>query len=419
MTTWSAPLATGPVTGTVTMPGSKSLTNRLLLLAALADGPSLVSAPLHSRDSTLMVGALRALGTTVVDDGADWIVTPGPWRGPVTVDVGNAGTAARFLTAAAGLADGEVSITGDERMRERPLASMTRALRVLGSDVRGDAVPLTVSGTGRIPGGEVTVDASQSSQLLSGLLLAAPRFDRGAVVHHVGPPVPSAPHLEMTVACLRDAGIEVEDSEPDVWRVSPGVPRARDAVVEPDLSSASAFLGAAAVTGGAVTVTGWPATTTQPGRLMPALLEAFGCTSSSGVDGLLVRGPEALTGADLDVRDHNEAATVLAVLAVCARTPSRLRGIGHLRGHETDRLRALVEELSLVGAKLAETDDGLVVEPADLHAPPRPLDPRADHRLAMAYAVLGLVVPGVAVDDIETVGKTVPGFTSLWAALVA
>jgi 3-phosphoshikimate 1-carboxyvinyltransferase len=337
----------------------------------------------------------------------------------VRIDVGNAGTAARFLTAAAGLVDGEVSITGDARMRERPLSSMTQALRTLGADIDGDAIPLTVHGTGRVAGGEVTVDASQSSQLLSGLLLAAPRFEAGAIVRHVGPPVPSTPHLEMTVDCLRGAGIVVDDSEPDVWRVSPGPVRARDTIVEPDLSSASAFLGAAAVTAGEVTVTGWPEVTTQPGRLMPGLLEAFGCTSTLTSEGLLVRGPEVLTGADLDVRDHNEAATVLAVLAVCATTPSRLRGIGHLRGHETDRLQALVEELSLVGAKVAETEDGLRIEPAALHAPPRALDPRADHRLAMAYAVLGLVVPGVSVDDVETVVKTVPQFTHLWSALVS
>ncbi|HVU74088.1 MAG TPA: 3-phosphoshikimate 1-carboxyvinyltransferase [Mycobacteriales bacterium] len=415
---WSAPTATSPVRGVVTVPGSKSLTNRLLVLAALADGPSTLRAPLRSRDSLLMAAALRALGVGIDDHGDDWAVTPAPLHGPAALDVGNAGTVARFLPAVAALADGVVTMDGDARVRERPLGPLLTALRTLGADIDGDALPITIRGRGMLAGGTVTIDASQSSQLVSGLLLAAPRTRDGVTVVHAGPPVPSAPHLEMTVACLRDAGATVETA-PNRWRVEPGPLRGADVTVEPDLSSASAFLAAAVATGGEVRLAGWPPTTTQPGRSTPALLERMGATTSLGPDGLVVRGnPDGIRGVDADLRDNPEVVPAVTALAVLAQTPSRLRGIAHLRVQETDRLRALSEELGLLGADVRETEDGLEITPAPLHAPDRPLDPRADHRLAMAYAVVGLAVPGVTVDDVATVGKTVPDFTARWSALV-
>ena len=416
---WSAPTATAPVRGIVSVPGSKSLTARLLVLAALADEPSRLRAPLRSRDTLLMAAALGSLGCGIADDGDDWVVTPGPLRGPAALDVGNAGTVARFLPAVAALADGDVTLDGDPRVRERPLGPLLAALRTLGATIDGDALPIAVHGAGALAGGTVRVDASSSSQLVSGLLLAAPRMTAGVTVFHDGPPVPSGPHLEMTVACLRAAGAEVDDSVADRWCVAPGRLHGRDVAVEPDLSSASAFLAAAAATGGEVTLTGWPAGTTQPGRLLPGLLEAMGATTTIDDRGLTVHGPaDGLTGLDADLREYGEAVPTLTALAVLARTPSRLRNVAHLRGQETDRLRALSEELGLLGARVTETSDGLDVEPAPLHAPDRPLDPRADHRLAMAYAVVGLVVDGVTVDDVATVGKTVPDFPARWSALV-
>ena len=422
---WSAPTAAGPVRGTVAVPGSKSLTARLLVLAALADGPSLLRDPLRSRDTRLMAAALRALGVEITDTGPggrDWSVTPGALRGPAHLDVGNAGTVARFLPAVAALAAGTSTLDGDPRVRERPLGPLLAALAQLGADLETDpgtgGLPLTVRGGGSLAGGEVTLDASGSSQFVSGLLLAGPRMRAGVTVRHAGPPVPSAPHLEMTTGVLRDFGAVVDDTGPSVWRVEPGPLHGREVVVEPDLSSASAFLAAALATGGEVTLAGWPARTTQPGRLLPGLLEAMGASTALTPAGLVVRGGDRLRGLDADLSSYGEVVPTLTALAVLAEGPSRLRGVAHLRGQETDRLRALAEELGRLGARVTETADGLAIDPAPLTGGVA-LDPRADHRLAMAYAVVGLVVPGVRVRDVGTVAKTVPDFVARWTALVA
>lgn len=429
--------------GTVSVPGSKSATNRALLLAALSDGTSRLGSPLRSRDTLLMAGALSALGVDLTDEGDAWVVHgsgPGHARnldGTVPVDVGNAGTVARFLPpAAAVLVRGNVRVDGDPRMRERPLGPLIGALRHLGvhlDDGGRGAVPLALDATGRVPGGEVTVDASTSSQLVSGLLLSAPRFDRGVTVRHDGRPVPSAPHLRMTTTMLREHGADVDEPDPGspggisgsssgsssghvVWHVRPGPLAPVQRVIEPDLSSASAFLAAAAATAGEVVLADWPAVTQQPGRLLPGLLEAFGCVTTVAGGRLTVRGPQRLAGVDLDLHAYGEAAPTLAALAVLANGPSRLRGIAHLRLQETDRLAMLAQELGRLGAAIEVTDDGLAITPAPLHG--GLVDPHADHRLAMAYAVVGLVVPGVEVLDVATVGKTVPDFPRRWAGLV-
>jgi 3-phosphoshikimate 1-carboxyvinyltransferase len=414
-TLWPAPVAAGAVRGTVVLPGSKSLTNRALVLAALADGPSTVARPLVARDTTLMAAALTALGTAVTGDGdgdGDWLVTPGPLVA-AAVDCGLAGTVARFLPPVAALGTVVVRFDGDARMRERPMRPLLGALRTLGAAVDGDALPVTVTGPAR--GGAVTVDASTSSQLLSGLLLVGASMPGGLDVRHDGPPLVSAHHVAMTVGMLRESGAVVEVG-PDRWTVAPGPLRAVDRVVEPDLSSASAFLAAAVVTGGAVTVPGWPAVTTQPGAELPALLAAMGGSYALGPEGLTVRGDGAVHGLDADLRDVSELALTLAALAVVADSPSRLRGIAHMRLQEADRLGAFAAELGRLGARVAVTDDGLAIEPVPLHG--GVLDPHGDHRLAMAYAVVGLVVPGVEVLDVETTGKTVPEFPRLWAELV-
>lgn len=420
---WPAPQAPAPLDATVTVPGSKSVTNRAVLLASLADAPSLLRRPLRSRDTTLMVDGLRAMGTVVEertgDDGREeWYVMPTVLRGPAQVDVGNAGTVMRFLPPLAALADGPVRFDGDERARQRPIGPLLTALRALGTRIEDTdgAFPLTVLGAGGVSGGPVTLDASSSSQLVSGLLLAGPRFNLGVEVHHEGGPLPSLPHVAMTVAMLREAGAQVEDTDSNRWRVVPGALRGQDSVIEPDLSNAAPFLVAALVCGGQVTVTDWPERTCQPGARLPDLLTAFGGSVRLGPGGLTVTGGNRLTGIDVDLRDCGELAPVLAALAALADSESRLRGIGHLRGHETDRLAALAKEISGLGGDVTETEDGLRIRPRPLHG--GVFATYDDHRLVMAAAVLGLAVPGVQVENVATVGKTLPEFTRLWGALL-
>lgn len=411
---WAAPVARGPVRGTVALPGSKSLTNRALVLAAQADGPSTVSAPLRARDTLLMADALRTLGCGVAGE-ADWRVTPGPLaQQPGAVDCGLAGTVARFVPPLAALGTAPIRFDGDPRMYERPMAPLLTALARLGARVEGTAVPMTVTGPAK--GGPVVVDASTSSQLVSGLLLVGASLPAGIDVRHEGPPAVSAHHVAMTVAMLREAGVAV-DARSDRWVVDAGPVRAVDRVVEPDLSTASAFLAAAVATGGTVTIPGWPATTTQPGALLPELLAAMGASYEIGPEGLVLQGSGGVHGLEADLRDAPELALTLTALAVLADSPSRLSGIAHIRLQEADRLAAVATELGRLGARIEELPDGLVVRPAPLHGD-EVLDPFSDHRLAMAYAVVGLVVPGVRVRDIATTAKTVPDFPSLWAGLV-
>lgn len=416
---WSAPVAHAPVDATVPLPGSKSMTNRALILAALAEAPTCITRPLHSRDTELMAGALRALGAGIGEDGDDWQVLPQRLEGPARVDVGLAGTVMRFLPPVAALASGEVFVDGDPRARERPMGPIITALRALGADIDDggrDALPFTVRGSGSVAGGGVVIDASASSQLVSGLLLAAPRFDKGVEVRHEGPPVPSAPHLAMTVQMLRAAGAEVE-ARHDVWRVAPGPLRGGEVVIEPDLSNAAQFLGAALVTGGRVTVPDWPAETTQPGDALRGLLAAMGAEVTRGPDGLTVRGGDGFDGLAADLHEVGELTPVLAALAALAGSPSRLTGIAHLRGHETDRLAALVAEINGLGGDVRELPDGLEIRPRPLRGGVfRTYD---DHRMVMAAALLGLAVPGIEVENPGTVGKTLPNFTRQWASMLA
>lgn len=428
---WPAPFADSPVDGVAHLPGSKSLTNRYLVLAALADGPSRLRRPLRSRDTLLMAAALNRLGVDLQDDDtapgadADWIVTPGTrlvggHDTPVEVDTGLAGTVMRFLPAVAALATGSVRFDGDERARQRPMGPVLTALRSLGATVDDDgraSLPFVVRGTGRLPGGEVTLDASDSSQFVSALLLAGARYDDGVVVRHVGPPVPSRPHISMTVDVLRDRGVDVDDSTDDVWRVAPGSISPLDVDVEPDLSNAAPFLAAALVTGGRVHVTGWPQRTTQAGDGLRDILDAMGADVTLDREGLTVQGSGTVEGVDVDLHDAGELTPVVAALAALASSPSRLRGVAHLRGHETDRLAALAHELNALGGNVTETADGLLIRPATLHG--GLFGTYGDHRMAMAAAVVGLAVRDVVVEDVETTAKTLPGFTTRWTDLLA
>jgi len=417
---WTAPTASGPVNATVRLPGSKSMTARALVLAAISVGTSTLYHPLRARDTELMAGGLRALGTHVstVDD-ARWLVRPRPLAGPAHVDAGLAGTVMRFLPAVAGLADGPVSFDGDTRARARPLLPLVSALRKVG--VRIDAapsggLPITVHGAGRVAGGEVTIDASASSQLISGLLLAAADFDHGMVVRHEGPPVPAGQQLRMTVRMLRSAGAAVDNSTPNVWAVAPGRLSGRGWDIEPDLSAAAPFLAAALVAGGSVTIPGWPVATAQPGAKLRRLLTEMGGRSTLSTEGLTVRGTGQIHGLDADLSDVTELTMVLAALAALADSPSRFTGIAHVWGHETDRLGALARELNGLGAEVSELPDGLAIKPGRLRG--GTFQTYDDHRLAHAAAVLGLAVPGLRLTDVACTAKTMPSFRALWESMV-
>jgi 3-phosphoshikimate 1-carboxyvinyltransferase len=418
---WIAPAASGPVTATVRLPGSKSMTARALVLAALAAEPSVVERPLRARDTELMSTGLRALGVRV-DSGDDerWSVEPGPLRGPARVDVGLAGTIMRFLPPAAALAEGVVEFDGDPHARNRPLRPIVEALRSLGVSIDASptgGLPLTVRGAGLVDGGEAVIDASGSSQFVSGLLLSAPRFTKGLVLRHEGPPVPSAPHLRMTTHMLRAAGAAVDESVPDVWTVEPGTLRGRTWVIEPDLSGAAPFFAAAMVAGGAVTLAGWPAESWQPVGRLAELLTELGAEVSQDGSGLTVRGTGSLHGITADLSEVSELTPVVAALAALADGPSELRGVAHIRGHETDRIAALAAELSKAGAEVTEFPDGLRIVPRPLRA--TSFETYADHRMAHAAAVIGLAVPGMELTDVGCTSKTLPEFPELWAGLVA
>ena len=430
---WPAPVADGPLDAVVPVPGSKSLTNRYLLIAAIADEPTQLHRPLHSRDSALMIEALRALGTGIeyVDaegrpdpTGTDLLIDPAPLVGPTTIDCGLAGTVMRFVPALASLADGEITFDGDPRARERPMSPLIDVLRDLGAQVDDDGrgtLPFTVHGTGSLPGDEVEVDASASSQFASAPLLVAPAFTNGITLVRRGP-MPSQPHVTMTVDVLRERGVRVEvengeDGAPARWRVHPGPVTGGHVTIEPDLSNAGPFLAAAVVTGGRVNVPDWPVSTSQAGDRLRELLVRLGATVELGPSGLTVTGPDTIAGIDADLHDVGELTPTLAALCAFADGPSRLRGVGHLRGHETDRLAALVTELRRLGAHAEETEDGLVITPGPLRA--ARLETYHDHRMATFAAIIGLRVPGVEIVDVGTTDKTMPDFTAMWSEMVA
>jgi 3-phosphoshikimate 1-carboxyvinyltransferase len=404
------------VDAVVSLPGSKSLTNRALVLAAIADGPSVVRRALRSRDTTLMATALTSLGSVVDTSGDDWRVTPRPFAGDARVDCGLAGTVMRFVPPIAGLSSGTVSFDGDEHMRQRPVGEILGALRTLGVDVPGDSLPFTVHGSGSVRGGTVVVDASASSQFISALLLAGARYDEGVDVRHDGKPVPSLPHIDMTVAMLREHGVDVDDSDANRWRVAPGPIRAVDHLIEPDLSNAAPFLALAAVAGGSVTVRDWPRQTTQAGDALRDILTAMGCDVAFVDEGLRVTGSGTLLGIDVDLHDVGELTPAVAALCALAEAPSHLRGVGHIRGHETDRLAALAKELGGLGAQVTEHADGLSIEPAPLHG--GVFHTYADHRMAHAGVIVGAAVEDVLVEDVATTGKTFPDFAGFWSGLV-
>ena len=418
---WPAPFrGRTPVHAHVTIPGSKSVTNRALILASLATSPSTIRKPLISRDSELMSAGLSALGISITGSDEAWQITPAPLRGPARVDVGNAGTVMRFLPPLAAFAQGDISFDGDPRSYERPLGPVIKALEELGIEIEHGgrySLPMVIKARGKVKGGALTIDASASSQFLSALLLVAPSMEEGITVTHRGGALPSMPHIEMTVAMLRDFGADVTvDPAAQTWSVKAGALHGKDLVIEPDLSNASPFLSIAMVCGGSITISDWPRATTQPGDQLRDIFTQMGATVELNDDGLTLTGGSSIHGIDIDLHDVGELTPSIAALAALADSPSHLRGIGHLRLHETDRLAALTREINSLGGNVVEEETALHITPAPLHA--GVFHTYEDHRLATAGAVIGLVTPGVEVENVATTRKTLPDFPGLWNSLV-
>ena len=428
---WPAPFrGRNSVSARVVIPGSKSVTNRALILAAQAQVPSILKRPLISRDSELMVAGLQAMGVGIsaleFDGELAWKVTPANLKGPAKIDVGNAGTVMRFLPPFSALAVGDISFDGDPRSYERPLAPVIAALEELGIEIDHGgrySLPMVIKSKGEIPGGKITIDASESSQFLSALLLIGPRTTHGITATHKGGPLPSMPHIDMTVQVLRDFGAEVTvDKGAQSWSVAAGKLNGVDLVIEPDLSNAAPFLSIAMVCGGSITIADWPMQTTQPGDQLRQILATMGANTSLTDEGLTITGGESIHGIDIDLHDVGELTPAIAALAALADSPSHLRGIGHLRLHETDRLAALTREINSLGGDVVEDQTSLRITPAGkfgkgLHA--GTFHTYDDHRLATAGAVIGLVVPGIEIENVATTRKTLPDFPGLWQSLIS
>jgi len=424
---WLAPTIQHAISGTVLLPGSKSLTNRELVLSALASSPSHLRNPLDSRDSQLMIGSLRKLGTQInVSERSDLLIVPpatdidGAHLIKASIDCGLAGTVMRFVPPMAALFAGETTFDGDEAARRRPMKTTIDSLRALGVSVEDHgtgSLPFTITSSGQIEGGYLEIDASASSQFVSGLLLAAPRFTKGLELRHVGKDLPSLPHIEMTLECLRQRGVKVSQPEETLWVVEPGVIQGVDISIEPDLSNAGPFLAAALVLGGSVTIRNWPDTTTQVGKHFIEILTEMGASFERNGKDLVVTGTGSIKGIDIDLSIGGELAPVVIALAVLAEAPSRITGIAHLRGHETDRLAALTNEINNIGGNAVELEDGIAIEPsADLHS--GTWSTYEDHRMATAGAIIGLRVSGITIEDVSVVSKTMPEFVSAWNELL-
>lgn len=408
--------------------------------------------PLHSRDSRLMLEALEELGSTVEhiqnweNSGVDAVrISPTPALSSTqtisalpasdpaptpeySIDCGLAGTVMRFLPAVAALTGARVHFDGDPEAHLRPMGAVLHALRALGVEISGEGapstgeegyLPFTVHAPEGLTGHEITIDASASSQFVSGLLLAAARMPHGLTLRHAGKSVPSLEHVEMTCKVLAEVGIEVSSPELHTWKVAPGPIKSFTVRVEPDLSNAGPFLCAAAVTGGEVTMRGWPKTSTQIGRRWTELLPAFGASvelaeETDSTVTLHVRGGALRSPAIVD--GTAELTPTVAALAALSATPTQFTSVGHLRGHETDRIAALVAEIRRLGGTAEETQDGFTVLSPVTHG--GLVKSYADHRMATFGAVLGLVIADVEVEDISCTAKTMPDFPQMWAALV-
>lgn len=416
---WRAPFrGDSPLDATLTIPGSKSVTNRALILAALSGSPSTLRRPLHSRDSALMIAGLKALGVGIESaSNGDLTITPGPLFGPATIDVGNAGTVMRFLPPVAAMAKGLIYFDGDARSHERPLAPIIKAMESLGVSIEHGsryALPMTINANGQLRGGTVEVDASLSSQFISALLLVAPATHDGITVKNIGSSLPSLPHIEMTIAMIREKGVEVLVGDNE-WVVKPTPMYGSDVVIEPDLSNAAPFMGAAMLSGGTVVIRDWPRETTQPGDALREIFTQMGAQIEFKGNDLAITGDQ-IHGIDIDLHDVGELTPSIAAICAFADSASYLRGIAHLRTHETDRLSALATEINRLGGEVIEEQSALRIIPRPMHA--GIFHTYEDHRLATAGAMIGLRVVGIEVENIETTRKTLPDFPGAWNELL-
>jgi 3-phosphoshikimate 1-carboxyvinyltransferase len=435
MTDWAAPTASAKINATITLPGSKSLSNRELILCSLADSPSILHGVLDARDTALMIDGLRILGVQIDELGTDPAgnlnlqITPHFMRAgvemPTVINVGLAGTVMRFLPAVAAFAHGDSYFDGDAAARKRPMATLLEALKDLGVEIEDRGrLPFIIRGNGHVRGGEVVLDASKSSQFVSALLLSAPRCDAGATIRHVpadlgnAGAVPSLPHVDMTINSLAQHGVTVRQSTltQDSWHVDPQNINGVDLAIEGDLSNATPFFAAAMVAGGSVSCSDWPASSMQPILQIIEVFEQLGALITRDGDTLRLEGTGEINGIDVDLADIGEVAPTIAALCALGTTPSYLRGIGHLRGHETDRLSALATEINKLGGEVLEEESALRIFPATLRG--GIFNTYEDHRMATAGAILGLRVPGIAVENIETTGKTLPDFVRRWEELL-
>lgn len=413
---WLAPSTQRPLAATISLPGSKSLNNRELILSALAKEPSKLLAHLASRDSTLMIEALKSLGVEIEESQGSLLITPKKLTGPAVIDCGLAGTVMRFVPALAALANGKVDFDGDLAARKRPMKTTIDSLRSLGVSVDGEGLPFSILGTGDVAGGEIEIDASASSQFVSGLLLVGARFKNGLTISHVGEHLPSMPHIDMTIDCLQKRGVNASRTGPASWRVEPGEISGGEVTIEPDLSNAGPFLAAAMVVGGKVKIKNWPAITTQVGNDFDGILQRMGAKIEREGSDLVISGSGQISGIEIDLSTGGELTPVIAALAALADSPTNISGVAHLRGHETDRLSALVNEINSIGGDATETPDGMIINPAKLHG--GLWQTYEDHRMATAGAIIGLRVPGIEIEDISVTSKTIPQFVSLWEKML-
>jgi 3-phosphoshikimate 1-carboxyvinyltransferase len=413
---WLAPSTQDQLAATISLPGSKSLTNRELVLSAIATSPTTLTGLLISRDSSLMIEALRTLGTEIEVSGTTAAVTPRPLSGPAKIDCGLAGTVMRFVPALATLASGQIDFDGDLAARKRPMKTTIDSLAALGVSVNGESLPFAIQGTGKVDGGTIEIDASASSQFVSGLLLVGARFAKGLKINHVGAHLPSLPHIEMTIDSLQKRGAQASQTGSANWEVLPGEISGGEIAIEPDLSNAGPFLAAAMVAGGSVKISNWPTKTTQVGNDFDGILQKMGARVERVGDDLVVSGTGSIHGIDIDLSTGGELTPVIAALAALADSPSQIRGVAHLRGHETDRLSALVSEINSIGGDATETSDGMIIKPAKLHG--GLWRTYEDHRMATAGAIIGLRVPGIEIEDITVTSKTIPEFVTLWEQML-
>jgi len=401
----------------ITVPGSKSITQRALIAAALADGRSTLLTPLASEDTAYTSAALKAMGIVITPQGDQWTVngTGGQINTPdQEIFLGNNGTATRFLTSVAALGHGVFTIAGEKRMEERPIAPLMQALSGWGVDIASikgtGCPPLKIAANG-IAGGRTTLPAGKSSQYLSSLLLVAP-YARDQAILTVEGEVPSRPYVTMTLAVMRSFGINVTANDSlNHFEISQGRYQPRTYQVEGDASSASYFFAAAAITGGTVTVSNVPEVSLQGDTALVKMLEEMGCTVAYG-KGITVTGPKELRGIEADMGDCPDVAPTLAVVASRARGRTVIKNIAHLRIKECDRINAMATELGKLGTKVMEKEDALIIEGLNAEAPMHGADIETyhDHRIAMCFGVAGLVVPGIRITNEQCVAKSFPDF---------